>query len=119
MKVRKVSAELRIFQGTSIHPPITAAMRQPRLMLTHRGNRTVRSLAALIELAVALVPTVAMNQARAAKKAAHRPPGPFCSQRPMMSSGFQRYCPVNTLAADVVTMPRMPHTVNRIGINGS
>ncbi len=111
-------AELRIFHGTRTQPPIIAAMTQPRLMSTNRGNRTVKSLAAEIEFAVALVPTVATNHDRAAKNAAHRPPDPSSSHRLMTSSGFQMYSPVNTLVAEVVIMPKIPQRVNNTGING-
>jgi len=90
MKARKVVAELRIFHGTRIQPPITLASKHPLLISIHRGKRTVRSFAALIELAVALVPTVARDQARAAKKAAHLPPEPSSSHNVMISNGFQR-----------------------------
>ena len=89
MKARNVSADERIFQGTMTQPPTTAAIIQPRLMLTQRGNMTVKSLAAEIELAVMFVPTCAMYQLRAAKKAAARPAG-LSSQYVIMSSGFQR-----------------------------
>lgn len=67
-------AELKIFHGTMTQPPTKAAMIQPRLMLTYFGKRTVKSLAAEIELAVMFVPTCAMYQAREAKNAAARPP---------------------------------------------
>lgn len=59
------------------HPPTTAAMIHPRLMLTYLGNRTVRSFAAEMEFAVILVPTCAIYQLVAAKKAAARPPEPL------------------------------------------
>lgn len=74
MKDKKVVAEAKIFHGTMTQPPTRAAMTQPRLMLTYRGKRTVKSLAAEIELAVILVPTCAMYHERAAKNAAARPP---------------------------------------------
>lgn len=73
MKSRKVAADPRIFQGTITQPAIMAAIIHPRLMLMYLGNRTVRSLAALMELAVMFVPTWAIYQASAAKKAAARP----------------------------------------------
>lgn len=113
-----MTAELRIFQGTSTQAPVTAAIIEPLWILTHRGKRIVKSFAAEIEFAVALVPTVAMNQAKAAKNAAALPPLPSSSQRATMSRGFHRYSPVKTLVAEVVMIPMMPHTVNRIGMNG-
>ncbi len=60
-----------------------------------------------------------MLTARAAKKAAARPPEPYSSHSVMMSRGFQRYSPVNTLAADVVTIPIVPQMVKMMGIAGS
>ena len=90
MKARKVEAEERIFHGTMTQPPMMAAMMQPRKMFTQRGNRTVKSLAAEMEFAVMFVPTWAMYQLVAAKKAAARPPCPYACQCLMMSRGFQR-----------------------------
>lgn len=74
INARKVSAELKIFHGTMTQPPIMAAITQPRSMLTKRGKSTVKSLAAEMEFAVMFVPTWAMYQEVAAKKAAARPP---------------------------------------------
>jgi len=42
---RRVSAELRIFQGARPQQAIMAAMMQPRLMFTQRGKRTVGQVA--------------------------------------------------------------------------
>ena len=74
MNARKVSADDRIFHGTMTQPPMIAAITQPRSMLTYRGKSTVKSLAAEMEFAVMLVPTCAIYQDVAAKKAAARPP---------------------------------------------
>lgn len=88
-------------------------------MLIQRGNSTVRSFAADMELAVMLVPTCATNHASAAKKAAQRPTAPWSSHSSMIVSGLQMYSPMKTLVADVVTMPSTPQTVKMTGRKGS
>lgn len=70
-------------------PPIMAAMIHPRSMFTYRGKRTVRSFAALMEFAVIFVPTCAIYQANAAKKAAARPPWPRSNHLARISRGSQ------------------------------
>jgi hypothetical protein len=58
------------------------------------GQKDMRSLAALMELAEMLIPIVTMIKPMAPKAAAARPPwDPDSIQRPMISMGFQMILP--------------------------
>ena len=58
------------------------------------GQKDMRSLAALMELAEMLIPRVTMIKPMAPKAAAARPPWvPCCIHRLMISMGFQRISP--------------------------
>lgn len=77
-------------------------------------------MAAEIEFAVIFVPTWAIYQADAAKKAAALPPWPYPIQDWIISSGFHISWPSKIKAlAEVVTIPTTAHSVNIIGRNGS
>ena len=58
------------------------------------GQRDIRSLAALMELAEMLIPRVTMIKPMAPKAAAARPPWePDSIHRPMITMGFQMIWP--------------------------
>jgi hypothetical protein len=88
-----------------------AASSWPRRMLIYLGQNDMRSLAALIELAEMLMPSVTMIKPIAAKAAAARPPcEPLSIQWLMISMGFQRTFPYALCAAAAVKMPSSPTT---------
>lgn len=73
------------------------------------GQKDIRSLAALIELAEMLIPRVTMIKPMAPKAAAARPPwDPDFIQRPMISMGFQSTSPYAVSEAAAVKMPSRP-----------
>jgi hypothetical protein len=78
-------------------------------MLIYLGQKAMRSLAALMELAEMLMPSVTMIKPIAAKAAAARPPEePLSIQWLMMSIGFQRTLPYAVSAEAAVKIPRRP-----------
>ena len=80
------------------------------------GAKAMRSLAALIELAEMLIPSVTIIKPIAAKAAAARPPEePLSCQWLMMSIGFQRTLPYAVSAAAAVKIPRRPTTAIEAG----
>ena len=89
IKLKKVSASERIFQGTMTQQETTAAITHPLLILIYLGAMTHISFAAEIELAVIFVPTCAIYQLNAAKKAAALPADPLLSHCATISKGFQ------------------------------
>lgn len=79
----------------------------------------MRSLAALIEFAVMFVPTCAIYQAVAAKKAAARPPCPRSSHLEVIWRGSQIGFPYMIEVAEVVMTPIVPQRVKTRGRKGS
>ena len=78
-------------------------------MLIYRGAKAIKSLAALIELAEMLIPSVTIIRPMAAKAAAARPPEePDFIHKLMISMGFQRTSPYADWEAAAVKMPRRP-----------
>ena len=73
------------------------------------GQNDMRSLAALIELAEMLIPSVTMIKPMAPKAAAARPPwDPDFIHRLMISMGFHKISPYAVSAAEAVKMPSRP-----------
>ena len=73
------------------------------------GQKDMRSLAALMELAEMLIPRVTMIKPIAAKAAEARPLcDPDSIQRPMISMGFHMTSPYAVSAAAAVKIPSRP-----------
>ena len=73
------------------------------------GQKDMRSLAALMELAEMLIPRVTMSKPMAPKAAAARPPwDPDLIQRPTISMGFQMTWPYAVSEDAAVKMPSRP-----------
>lgn len=83
-----------VLTGTNAQEPMTAASSWPRRILMYFGAKDMRSLAALIEFAEMLMPSVTMIRPIAAKAAAARPPcEPESIHLWMMSMGFHMTSP--------------------------
>ena len=73
------------------------------------GQKDMRSLAALMELAEMLIPRVTMSKPMAPKAEAARPPwDPDADQRLTIWMGFQMIDPYADSAAAAVKMPSRP-----------
>ena len=73
------------------------------------GQKDMRSLAALMELAEMLIPSVTMSKPMAPKAEAARPPWvPDFIQRLTISMGFQMTWPYAVSEAAAVKMPSRP-----------
>ena len=73
------------------------------------GQKDMRSLAALMELAEMLIPRVTMSKPMAPKAEAARPPWvPELIQRPTISMGFQMTLPYAVSEDAAVKMPSRP-----------
>jgi hypothetical protein len=74
MKLRRDSAEARMFQGVMAQAPRMAQMYWARRRFRYFGKMVVRSTATEMLLAEMLMAMLAIRKARAQKKAAARPP---------------------------------------------